>query len=975
MKATPAVARLRNVLLAGLLFATVAVVEPTVAAAGVTITVDTTADDASLAPSHSATVSPACTITWEGGSLSNLWNHAQNWLPRRVPSDTDRVCIPVGVTPGVVFDSGTTTVMSIDSGSSLSITGGTLRTSDPIDGEASQLADLELSGGTLHVQQVFLSGGLTWTGGIVSTSQSIHAERVTISGPAAKSLTGTLTGEVPLRVDTDATLDIEGSAHLGVIDVAGEITGDAVRTRGGSIAESGTISATMLSIGGGFLEDPLVNRGRISSIVSGEGTLDNRATVQMQGDDGPGELEIHNEGTLSVPSASYCDGGGFVLFALDNDGVIDISQGCVLISEGVGQSASSGEFRVAKDATLRFGHYGYSFYALDDGASFTGGGSVVTRGPMRWKGDIRLLDHTSFTFNYDWSRERRLGEGLLADARLLGNGQFKWWSGRLLGPGTFELGPGITTILPQLQAPVGDRSFPRVLTDHLVMRNEGLLRVEGTGQQLWHVPLGTGSYLENLGSLERTAEGTTTLPIPIVNRGSFDVGPGILELPDLRNSGTLQLGPSSDLRVDGDYTEEPTATMKVATDGTPWFDSSGVRHAGRWSRLTASGEVWIGGDLVVEASGDYLSDAHFLEAASLNGSFKSFRQAGTEQPTYGVRYGDGWAGLFIAADKEPPTGLTLEADRPTGEWFDSDLVAVKFSGATDAWSGVAGYSVTLDSLPEGAPDDSIDPIPFGPGRTYYAHLPEGPSNYLHVRAIDHTGNAGETVTLGPFMSDTSNPENIEFTSHDVQRKYQDDRSIDLAWTSSSDAFSGLAPYVVSVSRAPDDPDKSWSYQTIKTDDTTVSIPAEPGRTYCIRIEPLDLVGNEGFGPYACTTVPIDDTKLDSSPEWDRVRGSGYYLNGASVTDDRGATIVRRSVRARRLAAMVTTCPNCGRLVARFKGRVVARVDLSSKRRRTKRIIELAAFSRNREGQVRITVVSRRQRVEVDGFGAWRDISS
>jgi hypothetical protein len=336
--------------------------------------------------------------------------------------------------------------------------------------------------------------------------------------------------------------------------------------------------------------------------------------------------------------------------------------------------------------------------------------------------------------------------------------------------------------------------------------------------------------------------------------------------------------------------------------------------------------------------------------------------------------------LFIVADKVAPTGLTLQTDLPLGKWMDDPYGVVNISGAVDDWSGLAGYSFTWDQSPTGRPDAAIDPIQIRSDGRYDAWISEGPSNYLHMRAVDHSGNAGETVTLGPFMLDISVPEHIDITSSDVRLRYQDDRKIEVAWTPSSDALSGLDPegsYVFEVSHiASGDPDAKWSGGSSTTNETEKTISAIPGRTYCISVWALDLLGHEGHGDYHnCTSVPIDDTRLDTTSEWQRVTGSDYYVKGASATKQRGATILKRAVRARRLAALVTTCPKCGRLVARFNGSVVAKVDLSSTRRRTKRIVELATFGREKEGSLRLEVVSRGRRVEVDGLGAWRRISS
>ncbi len=91
----------------------------------------------------------------------------------------------------------------------------------------------------------------------------------------------------------------------------------------------------------------------------------------------------------------------------------------------------------------------------------------------------------------------------------------------------------------------------------------------------------------------------------------------------------------------------------------------------------------------------------------------------------------------VLIDKSGPTGLLLSspthvASTPTS----ATTLTVSFSGATDAYSGVAGYSVLVTSSATDDPDAVIDQ---SVATTTTPPLADG-TWYLAVRAVDSAGN-------------------------------------------------------------------------------------------------------------------------------------------------------------------------------------------------------------------------------------------
>lgn len=86
-----------------------------------------------------------------------------------------------------------------------------------------------------------------------------------------------------------------------------------------------------------------------------------------------------------------------------------------------------------------------------------------------------------------------------------------------------------------------------------------------------------------------------------------------------------------------------------------------------------------------------------------------------------------------------------------------NIITASWSGAADADSGLAGYSVLFDDQPTTQPDDVVDvPHTTDPHSVMSAALADG-MWYFHLSACDVAGNCSVATHLGPFVIDTTMP--------------------------------------------------------------------------------------------------------------------------------------------------------------------------------------------------------------------------
>ena len=122
------------------------------------------------------------------------------------------------------------------------------------------------------------------------------------------------------------------------------------------------------------------------------------------------------------------------------------------------------------------------------------------------------------------------------------------------------------------------------------------------------------------------------------------------------------------------------------------------------------------------------------------------------------------------------------------------------------------------------------------------------------------------------------------------------------------------------------------------------LPAQPGHVYCFSVRAHDRADNvsPSWSSTRCTTVPVDDRTF-SATGWRRVASATAFRGTLSVSTTTGATLRLAKAHVRRLALVVRTCPNCGRLDV-YRGHLLWRsVSTRSARVHSRVVITLPAI--------------------------------
>jgi len=158
-----------------------------------------------------------------------------------------------------------------------------------------------------------------------------------------------------------------------------------------------------------------------------------------------------------------------------------------------------------------------------------------------------------------------------------------------------------------------------------------------------------------------------------------------------------------------------------------------------------------------------------------------------------------------------------------------------------------------------------------------------------------------------------------------------------------------------------------------TSSPSVAFAVLPGSTYCFSVRGRDASGfaSSAWSPERCTAVPLDDRSLSRSGSWRAGTGSAYYRSTWIASTTSGATAVRTSVTARRIAIVASTCPTCGSIRVYWGSTLLRTISLASSAGASRRTITVAAFSSPRSGTVTVKVATSGRRVLIDGLAISR----
>ncbi len=248
--------------------------------------------------------------------------------------------------------------------------------------------------------------------------------------------------------------------------------------------------------------------------------------------------------------------------------------------------------------------------------------------------------------------------------------------------------------------------------------------------------------------------------------------------------------------------------------------------------------------------------------------------------------------IAFKVDTTSPSGPSSVAssDHSTSTYNSDNTVTITWTAATDAASGVSGYSYIFDTTANTIPNTSQD---IGMVTTITSSaVSDGNAHYFHIRVIDNVGNVGTTVHSGPYYIDTTAPSVPGTPSTTTPTN---DTTLTWSWTASSDVTSGLAatPYTLQWSQSSSF-SSSVSSTTATTNSFTHVTPLTDGYWY-FRVKATDLAGNESSNSshgsaQINTGAPTGTINISSGAGYTNTRSvtltlsasSGFFSNTADI---------------------------------------------------------------------------------------------
>jgi hypothetical protein len=193
---------------------------------------------------------------------------------------------------------------------------------------------------------------------------------------------------------------------------------------------------------------------------------------------------------------------------------------------------------------------------------------------------------------------------------------------------------------------------------------------------------------------------------------------------------------------------------------------------------------------------------------------------------------------------------TNESTPTTNTWTNDSIIDISWSGATDALSGVEGYSIIWSKDTTEEPDTILDTTKTQTSTT----TPDG-IWYFNLRTRDKAGNWSNTVHIGPFLIDTQEPTDpTTFSTTPTTGTWTNDNTIEISWSGATDTISGLDGYSV-----------SWTKDTTEVPDTVKDLEETENSTSTILSDGtwyFNLRTRDKAGNWS-NTVHIGPFKIDT----------------------------------------------------------------------------------------------------------------
>jgi hypothetical protein len=184
-------------------------------------------------------------------------------------------------------------------------------------------------------------------------------------------------------------------------------------------------------------------------------------------------------------------------------------------------------------------------------------------------------------------------------------------------------------------------------------------------------------------------------------------------------------------------------------------------------------------------------------------------------------------------DTTAPVNPALSSTH-TSDWSSEITVSVNWSGATDAGSGVGGYSI------EWSPQASTEPDAVKDTSALSATSPPLADGewWFHLRTVDMAGNWTPPIHLGPFKIDTTAPVNPALSSTHTS-DWSSDTVVSVNWSGATDAGSGVDGFSIEWSpQASTEPD-----QVTDTSASSATSPPLADGEWWFHLRTRDKAGN------------------------------------------------------------------------------------------------------------------------------------
>lgn len=307
-----------------------------------------------------------------------------------------------------------------------------------------------------------------------------------------------------------------------------------------------------------------------------------------------------------------------------------------------------------------------------------------------------------------------------------------------------------------------------------------------------------------------------------------------------------------------------------------------------------------------------------------------------------------------------PTGVTAV---PT-----SGSVAVSWQAPDGAGSAITGYTATAyaaDRLASTGRTCTVTGTPPATGCTITG-LPPGIAILVRVTATTAVGTGLASAASDPVTPPTAQTAAVGSLPTWSMSTAVTVTLLRMRGTSSAAGFD------VRYRRA------AWngsfgSFGYRSTASSSLAFAVSPGYTYCFSARARDALGSvsSAWSPERCTAVPLDDRSLSRTGAWSTGTGSAYYRSTWIGSTRYGATAIRTSVTARRIAIVATTCPACGSIRVYWGSTLLRSISLGSPTGASRKIITVATFSSARSGTLTIKVATSGRTVVIDGLAISR----